>query len=60
VPAHGQWRGAGHAEALVAHQDGRVAVGPDDEQRLLEARVEAGQVGHVGAVLAVGVDEQPS
>ena len=35
----------------------RVAVGPDDEERLLEARIEAGQVGHVGAVLAIGVDD---
>ena len=56
---HRQRRGAGHAPALVADEDGRVAVRPDDQQRLLEARVEAGQVRQVGAVLAVGVDDQP-
>ena len=59
MPAHRQRRGAGHAVALVADEDRRVAVRPDDQERLLEARVEAGQVGEVGAVLAVGVDDEP-
>jgi hypothetical protein len=59
VPAHRKRRGAGHAEALVADQDGGVAVGRHDEDRLLEAGIEAGQVGQVGAVLTVGVDNQP-
>ena len=35
-----------------------VAVAPDDEDRLLEPRVEAGQVRQVRAVLAVGVDDE--
>ena len=34
------------------------AVG-DDEQRLLEARVEAGEIGEVRAVLAIRVDQEP-
>ena len=49
----------GHPVALVAGQDERVAVRGDDEDRLLEARVEAGQARQVGAVLAVGVDHDP-
>ncbi len=56
---HGQRCGPGRAPALVADQHGRLALGPEDRQRLLEARVEAGQPGQVGAVLAVGVDHQP-
>ena len=58
LPAHRQGRGARHAEALVADEDRRVAGGPDDEQRLLETRVEARQVRQVGAVLAVPVDDE--
>ena len=59
VAAHRQRRGAGHPVALVADQDRRLAGRADDEQRLLEARVEAGQVREVRAVLAVGVDDEP-
>ncbi len=54
---HRQRGHAGHAHALVADQDRRVVRRPDDQQRLLEPRVEAGQVGEVGAVLAVRVHE---
>ena len=59
VAAHRQRRGAGHPVALVADQDGRLARRADDEQRLLEARVEAGQEREVRAVLAVRVDDEP-
>ena len=55
--------GSGAAPAIPKHSlPTRMAgspPGPSDEQRLLEARVEAGQVGEVGAVLAVGVDDEP-
>ena len=46
--------------ALVADEDERVLVTrhAQDEDRLLEARIEAGQVAQVGAVLAIGVDEE--
>ena len=54
---HRQGCGPRHPVALVAHEDHRVA-GPDDEDGLLEARVEAGQPGEVGAVLAIRVDDQ--
>ena len=48
------------APALVADEDRRLAASAsDDEDRLLEPRVEAGQVRQVRAVLAVGVDDQP-
>ena len=57
VPAHRERGGAGHAVALVSDEDGRLVGRPDDEQRLLEPRVEAGQVGEVGAVLAVRVHQ---
>ena len=43
VPPHRQWRRARHAVTLVADEDRRVASGADDEQRLLEPRVEAGE-----------------
>ena len=59
VAAQRHRRSAGQAEALVAHQHGRVALRAEHQQRLLEARVEPGQVGQVGAVLPVGVDHQP-
>ncbi len=48
---------SGHAVALVADQDGRLARRADDEHRLFEARVEAGEVGEVRAVLAVRVHD---
>ena len=58
--AHRQRRGAGRPAALVPDEDRRVAVGrARRRERLLEARVEAGQPGEVGAVLAIGVDDQP-
>ncbi len=44
VPPHRQRCRAGHPVALVADEDGRIAVRPDDQERLLEARVEARQV----------------
>ena len=56
---HRQRRRARHPVALVADEDGRLAVRADDQQRLLEARVESGQVRQVRAVLAVGVDDEP-
>ena len=59
VAPHRQGRGAGHAPALVADQDRRLALGPTTSSRLLEARVEPGEVREVGAVLAVGVDDEP-
>jgi hypothetical protein len=37
----------------------RLAARSDDEDRLLEARVESGEVRDVGAVLAIGVDDEP-
>ena len=58
LAAHRQRCGAGHPEALVADEDRRVAIGPDDEHGLLEARVEAREVREVGAVLAVPVDDE--
>ena len=60
-----RWRriGSGAAPAMPQHslptRIGRLAVGPDDQDGLLEARIEAGQVRQVGAVLAVGVDDEP-
>ena len=36
-----------------------LALQAHDQQRLLEARVEAGQVRDVGAVLTIGVDDEP-
>ena len=57
--AHRQRRRLGHAEALVADEQGRVAARPDHEHRLLEARVEPGEVGDVGAVLAIGPHDEP-
>ena len=45
-------------DALVAHEQHRRPARHEDEQRLLEPGVEAGQVGQVGEVLPVGVDEQ--
>ena len=59
VAAHRQRRRAGHAKAFVAHQDGRIAIRADHQDRLLEARVEASQVADVGAVLAVRVEHDP-
>ena len=61
MAAHRQRRGAGHARSTRCRRGspGRPS-GADDEDRLLEARVEAGQVGEVRAVLAVGVDDERS
>ena len=56
--ANGQWSGFGGAIALVAGEERRLPRRSDDQHRLLEAGVEAGQVGEVGAVLAVGPDDQ--
>ena len=56
---HRQGSGAGHPPALVADEHDRVAGRRDDEDRLLEARVEPGEVREVRAVLAVGVDDEP-
>ena len=59
-----RWRriGSGAAPAIPQHSlPTRIAGSPvraDDEDRLLEPRVEAGQEGEVGAVLAVGVDDE--
>jgi hypothetical protein len=58
VAAHLQRGGSGGAMAFVADEDGRVALGADHEDRLLEPGIESGEVRQVGAVLAVGVDHQ--
>ena len=57
LTAHRQRRRTGHAVALVADEDRRNPVGPDDEQGLLEAGVEAGQPGEVRAVFPVGIHD---
>src|SRR3954453_18691848 len=57
VPAHRQRGRAGRPVALVPDEDRRLAARPDDQDRLLEARVEPGQPRHVRAVLAIGVDD---
>ena len=51
--SHRQRRGHGHARALVAHQESRVAGLTDDQHRFFEARVEAAEVGEVRAVLTI-------
>ena len=57
---HGQRGILRQPPALVADEDERVFVTRrgQDEECLLEAWVEAGQVAQVGAVLAVGVDDE--
>ena len=55
---HRQRRGTRHPVAFVAHEDRGVAVTSDDEDGLLEARVEPRQPGEVGAVLAIRVDDE--
>lgn len=55
---HGEGRGTSHPDALVADEDRRSPRFADDQHRLLEPGIEAGQVGEVGAVLPVGVDHQ--
>ena len=57
--AHGQRRGARGAVALVPDEDRRLLGRADHSDRLLEAWVEPGQPREVGAVLSVGVDDQP-
>ena len=59
VAPHGEGRRSGHAVALVAHQDRRVIRPARQQERLLEPGVEPGQIGEVGAVLAVGIDDEP-
>ena len=59
LATHRQGSRAGHPEALVADQDQRLPAGPDDQQRLLETGVEAGQERQVGAVLPIGVHDDP-
>jgi hypothetical protein len=59
MATHRERRGTGHAPALVADEDRRVigARRVDDEDRLLEPRIEAGQERDPGAVLAVRPDD---
>src|SRR2546421_628380 len=59
VPPEWQRGRAGHRVALVANDQCRVAAWSDDEDRLLESRIESGEVREVRAVLAVRVDDQP-
>ena len=59
VTAHRKWCRTGRAPVLVAHEDRGLALKTHDQQRLLEARIEAGQVRDVGAVLTVGVHDEP-
>ena len=56
---HRQGRRSRRPDVLVAHEDRRLAVRADHEDRLLEAGVEPGQPRQAGAVLAVGVDHEP-
>ena len=48
----------GAAEVFGPGEQGRRGAGDDDEERFLEARVEAGEVSEVGAMLAVGIDQR--
>ena len=56
--SHRQRRGPCDAVALVADEERRIAARPDDEHRLLEPRVEPGEVGEVGAVLPIAPHDQ--
>ena len=58
LPFHRERRGPGHAPALVPDEDRRDPARPQDEDRLLEPRVEPGEEREVGAVLPIGVDDQ--
>ena len=56
----GERRGAGHARSTRCRRGSAASPsGADDEDRLLEPRVEAGQERQVRAVLAVRVHDQP-
>ena len=55
MASHGDGSGACRPPALVANEDRRLIVIANDQEGLLESRVEPGQVGEIGAVLAVGV-----
>ena len=46
------------APALVADDEGWLRVRSEHEHRFFEARLESGQISDVGAVLAVGVDDE--
>ena len=47
------------ALAFVAdHQEGVAAVGPENQDRLFESRIEVAAPGEVGEVLAIAVDQQ--
>ena len=48
----------GIAPAFIADQQLRLAAGQDDEQRFLEARIVAGEIGDVGRMLAVAIDDE--
>ena len=50
-------RSAGGPLVLRSRQDHGIAPGSDDQQRFLEARIEAGEVGEIGEMLAVGIDD---
>src|SRR3954453_9290991 len=45
--------------AFIADDEELAPLRPRQEQRLLEARIEAGEKGYVGDVLAIGIDRQP-
>ena len=47
------------SEALVADHEAASSSGTEQEQRLFEARLEAREEGHVGVMLAVGIDDKP-
>ena len=57
MPPQYHGRRTGDAPALVADEHGGLCLRADDEERLLEARVEPGQVRPVCAVLAIGIDD---
>ena len=54
----GDRRGAAGALVLRPGQEHRLAARHEDQQRLLEARVEAGRPGEIGEVLAVAIDDE--
>ena len=55
----GQRRRLGHADAFVPNQHLRVADRTDHQQGFFKTGVEPRQIGEIGAVLAVGVHDEP-
>jgi hypothetical protein len=53
-----KWTDAQIPFTLVANEQQRIGLGADNEQTLFKARVEVGEVGQVGKMLAVTVDDK--